>query len=423
MKIFKFGGASVRNAEAVKNVIHILKRFESEKIVVIVSAMGKSTNLLEEITNAIWNQEFETFEIKRNNLLAYHETILTDLFSQKSHPIFKEINGIIETLNSKYKNKLSDNYHFEYDQIVSLGEVISTKIINAFAIEEGLNSTWADARSVIRTNACFREGEVDWDSTNNLITAKIRPAFKEVSIQITQGFIAQTEDGFTTTLGREGSDYTAAIFAFCLNAESVTIWKDVPGMLNADPKYFDNTIKLAKISFYEAIELAYYGASVIHPKTVKPLQNRNIPLYVKSFLNPEAEGTIIQSSPENDHLVPSFIFKFEQTLFSFRTRNFSFIVEHHLSDIFDRLSKLGAKINVMQNSALSFSILVDQARVHSNEVVEHFKDDYEVKFNEGLELVTIRHYDQATIDLVTKDKEIILQQTTRQTTRIVLRSV
>jgi len=263
---------------------------------------------------------------------------------------------------------------------------------------------------------------VDWTRTQELISNRFLPEFQTSDIQITQGFIGQTPEGLTTTLGREGSDYTAGIFAYCLDAESVTIWKDVPGMLNADPKWFDNTIKLDKISFHEAIELSYYGASVIHPKTVKPLQNKNIPLYVKSFIDPHANGTVIQESTSNDHLVPSFIFKINQTLFSFKTRDFSFIVESHLSDIFNRLAKIGAKINVMQNSALSFSLLVDQSKVDAQKVVDLFKDDYEVKFNEGLELVTIRHYDQATIDRVTVDKEILLQQMTRQTARIVMKN-
>lgn len=422
MKVFKFGGASVKNAEAVKNVIGILQKFQHQKIIVIVSAIGKTTNNLEEITKAIWEQRIDDFDKHLTLLTETHLDILSDLFPEKQHRIYEEIQSIFELITLKYHSQLSDNYNFEYDQIVSLGEVMSTKIIDAFAKEQGIPTEWLDARKLIRTNNTYREGEVDWKRTGELINQHVLPAFDRSEILFTQGFIGQTPEGFTTTLGREGSDYTAAIFAYCLDADSVTIWKDVPGMLNADPKYFENTIKLDKISFYEAIELAYYGASVIHPKTVKPLQNKNISLFVKSFLDPDAEGTVIQASAENDHLVPSFIFKFDQTLFSFKTRDFSFIVESHLSDIFHRLAALGAKINVMQNSALSFSILVDQSKVNANEVVELFRDDYLVKFNEGLELVTIRHYDQATIDLVTTGKEILLQQKTRQTARIVLRT-
>jgi aspartate kinase len=262
---------------------------------------------------------------------------------------------------------------------------------------------------------------VNWERTTRNFQERFLPEFEQSDVLVTQGFIGHTSEGFTTTLGREGSDFTAGIVAYCCNAEAVTIWKDVPGMLNADPKWFDNTVKLDQISFKEAIELSYYGASVIHPKTIKPLQNKKIPLYVKSFIHPEAEGTIIQESTATDHLVPSFIFKMNQILFSFTPKDFSFLVEKNLSDIFDRLSKTKAKINIMQNSALDFSILVDADKVSIQRVLEVFSDTYHVKFNEGLELVTIRHYDQATIDRVTVDKQILLQQKTRETARLVVR--
>jgi aspartate kinase len=253
-----------------------------------------------------------------------------------------------------------------------------------------------------------------------LIQTRFLPVFDTVDIQVTQGFIGHTQEGFTTTLGREGSDYTAGIFAYCTNAESVTIWKDVPGMLNADPKWFDNTVKLDSISFKEAIELAYYGASVIHPKTIKPLQNKHIPLFVKSFIHPLENGTIIQDSTVNDHLVPSFIFKMNQILFSFTTKDFSFIVEENLSDIFNRLAKRNAKINLMQNSAVNFSILMDRDKVDPADILQDFSDVYTVRYNENLELVTIRHYDKETLKRVSLDKEILVTQKTRQTARLVL---
>jgi aspartate kinase len=263
---------------------------------------------------------------------------------------------------------------------------------------------------------------VDWVKTEELIKSRFLPNFTDHDIQVTQGFIGHTPEGFTTTLGREGSDYTAGIFAYCADAESVTIWKDVPGMLNADPKWFDNTIKLESISFKEAIELSYYGASVIHPKTIKPLQNKGIPLYVKSFIDPKAKGTVIQASTAHDHLVPSFIFKMDQILFSFTTKDFSFIVEEHLSDIFNRLAKVNAKINLMQNSALNFSILLDRNKVNPQQIIDLFKDTYEVRYNEELELVTIRHYDAATLARVTEEKEILVEQKTRQTARLVIKN-
>ena len=422
MKVFKFGGASVKNADSVANVANILKRFQNNQLIVVVSAMGKTTNALEEITLALCERKKADFEDLIQDLKHFHDSILVQLFPEKEHKIFAEIDGIFEALHSKYFDPIPENFDFEYDQIVSLGEIISTKIINAYLIEEGLKSIWQDARKLVRTNSNYREGEVDWKRTEELIQQNVLPQFAHSTIQITQGFIGHTSEGLTTTLGREGSDYTAGIFAYCLNAEDVTIWKDVPGMLNADPKWFDNTIKLDQISFYEAIELSYYGASVIHPKTVKPLQNKNIPLFVKSFIDPEASGTIIQKSKDKDHLVPSFIFKLDQLLFSFTTKDFSFIIESHLSDIFNRLAKINAKINLMQKSALSFSVLVDEGKVNIEEVLEVFQDDYDVKFNEGLELVTIRHYDQATLDRVTENKEILLEQKSRHTARLVMKN-
>ncbi|MEY4571364.1 MAG: hypothetical protein RLZ10_568, partial [Bacteroidota bacterium] len=321
----------------------------------------------------------------------------------------------------RFERPFPDNYSFEYDQIVSLGEVISSKIVSAYLFEQGLSSCFADARELIRTNNQYQEGKVDWIKTEELVHSRLLGSFSNADIVVTQGFIGHTPEGFTTTLGREGSDYTAGIFAYCTDSESVTIWKDVPGMLNADPKYFSDTVKLDQISFKEAIELSYYGASVIHPKTIKPLQNKGIPLYVKSFIHPDEPGTIIQESTENDNLVPSFIVKKDQVLFSIRPTDFSFIAEENLSDIFNRLASRGVRINVMQNSALSFSILVDRKKANPEVVKEVLGENYKVWYNDELELVTIRHYDQKTIDLVTNGRTIILEQRTRQTIRIIIK--
>jgi aspartate kinase len=421
MKVFKFGGASVKDPNAVRNVSEILKLFGGEKLTVVVSAMGKTTNKLEEVVKAYSQNDHLQFNAHVSDLYDFHMNIMGELFHERHYAIFNTVEDVFEKLRNMFDQPFPDNYSFAYDQIVSLGEVISTHIVAAFLFEEGHSAAWADARKLIRTDNQYQEGNVDWQKTEELIKSRYMPVFENTDIQVTQGFIGSTPEGFTTTLGREGSDYTAAIFAYCGDAESVTIWKDVPGMLNADPKWFDNTIKLDKISFKEAIELSYYGASVIHPKTVKPLQNKGIPLYVKSFLDPHAEGTVIQASTENDHLVPSFIFKMDQILFSFTPKDFSFIVEENLSDIFNRLSKANAKINLMQNSALSFSILLDRSKTDIQKILDIFKDHYEVRYNEGLELVTIRHYDQATLERVTVDKEIILQQKTRQTARLVMK--
>lgn len=420
MKVFKFGGASVKDAEAVQNVADILQMFEGEKLAVVISAMGKTTNAMEGIAQAFWKRDQESFVDRISERRSFHLDIMNVLFKDKSASIFAEIHGIFDDLLSRYDGLVSENYDFEYDQIVSLGEVISTKIITAYLRTRNLVCHWADARTLITTDRKFREAEVNWELTTNHFQKRFLPNYETCDIQVTQGFIG-SNDNSTTTLGREGSDFTAAIIAYCCDAESVTIWKDVPGMLNADPKWFDNTVKLDQISFREAIELSYYGASVIHPKTVKPLQNKNIPLYVKSFVNPEDDGTVIQESMTKDHLVPSFIFKMNQVLFSFTPKDFSFIVEENLSDIFDRLSKVSTKINLMQNSALSFSILVDEEKVDISQILDVFGDSYQIKFNEGLELVTIRHYDQATIDRVTVDKDVLLQQKTRETARLIVK--
>lgn len=421
MNVFKFGGASVKDAEAVKNVLSILRLFDGKKLGIVISAMGKTTNALEEIVNALWKRDEETFIQLVEERRVFHLEIMKDLFADRDAAIYAEIHGEFNRLLEKFKDPIPDNFDFEYDQIVSLGEVISTKIVAAYSQQEGIATQWMDARKLIRTNRKYREAEVNWERTTSNFQEKFLPAFAENDVLVTQGFVGHTSEGFTTTLGREGSDFTAGIIAYCCDAENVTIWKDVPGMLNADPKWFDNTVKLDQISFKEAIELSYYGASVIHPKTIKPLQNKRIPLLVKSFIQPLAEGTIIQESTSQDHLVPSFIFKMNQTLFSFTPKDFSFLVEKNLSDIFDRLAKANAKINIMQNSALDFSILVDGEKVSTDRILELFSDTYHVKFNEGLELVTIRHYDQATIDRVTVDKQILLQQKSRETARLVVR--
>lgn len=422
MNVFKFGGASVKDANAVKNVSHILSLFPKDQLIVVVSAMGKTTNAMEEIVDSLWKKDEKRYMELIEDRYQFHQLIVAELFPEKHYFIHQQMDELFESLKNRFQLPISDNYNFEYDQIVSLGEVLSTMIVEAFMKEEGHSTVWVDCRKIIRTNHEYREGEVDWAKTEALVNERLLPLFKEKRIAITQGFIGHTSEGFTTTLGREGSDFTAGILAYCTNAKGVTIWKDVPGMLNADPKWFDDTIKLEKISFKEAIELSYYGASVIHPKTIKPLQNKGIPLYVKSFIQPNAEGTVIQESLDYDHLVPSFIFKMDQVLMSFTPKDFSFIVEENLGDIFQQLAFYGVKINLMQNSALSFSILFDRSKTEPMKLVEKFKDQYSVRYNEGLELVTIRHYDQATIDRVTIDKDILLEQRTRQTIRMVMKN-
>lgn len=421
MKVFKFGGASVKDAEAVKNVAKIISLF-SDDLVIVISAMGKTTNALEKVINAYFSGDSNLAIKLAHEVITYHKGIIQDLelndddFAVLSNRIFNE-------LLIQFKNSPSDNYAYEYDQIVSLGEVFSTFIVAGYLNHIGVETLWMDARKLVRTDNSYREGKVNWDITKELVTSKMENYLmqKEKSLVITQGFIGHTDTNQTTTLGREGSDFSAAIFAWCLNAENVTIWKDVPGMLNADPKHFNNCQKLDSISYREAIELSYFGASVIHPKTVKPLQNKNISLFVKSFINPEENGTEIQGSIDNDTLIPSYIFKQNQILLSISPRDFSFIEEDNLSKIFDIFSKHSVKINLMQNSALSFSVCADNIPEKITPIINELSHDYLVKYNDGSELLTVRHYNEAIISTLTANKEILVEQKTRQTARLVMK--
>lgn len=422
-KVFKFGGASVKDADAVRNVGTIIQKFKGQNLVVVVSAMGKTTNALEDILNAYWKQDGTAID-KLNKLRTFHEDILAELFSESESKVHGELEEIFNQLSEKLSTTPSDNFHFEYDQIVSLGEVISTRIVSAYLATISIDNHWLDARKLVATNNKWREAKVNWETTEQKIKSAILPTQEKGNqLFISQGFVGHTPEGFTTTLGREGSDFSAAIFAYALEATDVTIWKDVPGMLNADPKWFDNTILLEKISFREAIELAYFGASVIHPRTIQPLKRKNIPLHIKSFVQPEATGSVIQSSEENDSNIPSFIFKMDQVLISLSPRDFSFVVEENLEEIFAFLNQEGIRMNIMQNGAVSFSFCADKARVDLDKLKAHFESDYIVKYNEPLELVTIRHYDQPTIDRVSVGKKIILEQKSRQTARLVMLNI
>ncbi len=418
MKVFKFGGASVRDAKAVQNVASILSLYTNEQLFVVVSAMGKTTNALEEVIQACWDKNLVQFNQKKEEIQAYHNTIIDDLGLTEDLVLADKLKEVYQNIQNHFNSPTPGNYDFLYDQIVALGEVISTLIVAHYVKQQNGKTKWLDARQLIRTNNTYRDAEIDWIKTEELLQSSIQD---QQSIYFIQGFIGHTPEGLTTTLGREGSDFTAAIVAYCINATEVAIWKDVPGMLNADPKQFTNTSKLNKISFNEALELAYYGASVIHPKTIKPLQNKGISLFVKSFNDPNAEGTEIQSLATFDHLVPSYIKKENQVLISFKTKDFSFIIESHLGDIFQRLSRLGVKIQIMQNTALSFSIVVDTTRVSIEQILEEFALDYEVRYNTGLQLLTIRHYTDQIIAELVGNKELLMQQYTRSTARLILK--
>ena len=416
MKIFKFGGASVRDAVSVKNVAEILKLFPDENLVVVISAMGKTTNALEKLAIAYYykkdDQQPLLAEIKK-----FHFDIISQLFPNQTHPVYTELNNAFVELDWAVEGDPEQSFSHEYDQIVSVGELISTRIVSAYLNEIGLKNKWEDARDYIKTNNTYREGKVDWDLTLELS----KPLFTGERIKITQGFIGGTSENYTTTLGREGSDYTAAILAYCGNAQDVTIWKDVPGVLNADPKWFDETKLIEQLSYHDAIELAYYGATVIHPKTIKPLQNKNIPLYVRSFIHPKEKGTVINDL-QSQLPVPCFIFKVDQVLLSISPKDFSFIVEENLSDIFKLFSEHGIKINTMQNSAISFSICVDIHEQKLPQLLNLLQGQYRVLYNRGVELVTIRYYDQATIDRVTLHKTILLEVKSRYTVQLVVKN-
>ena len=419
--VFKFGGASVKSAEAVNNVINILKLYKNRKIVVVVSAMGKTTNQLESLFEATLNEEYDLFISQKDALYDFHIDMINILFSgQACETIKHKIDLIFDDITAFYQKQSDHSKSQRYDTFISFGEHLSSLILQ-FKIEQDLEeSQWSDARKLVKTDDQFQKANVNWQKSIELIKNHCLGALEANRIIVTQGFISSNNLGETTTLGREGSDYSAGIFAHALDAESVTIWKDVPGMLNADPKFFENTQKLDRISFREAIELSYYGASVIHPKTLKPLQNKQIPLYVKSFMNPTAEGTTIDVDTSNDHMIPSFIFKKNQVLFSITPKDFSFLIEANLSDIFLKLSEAEVEINIMQNSALSFSFLVDYDKNQIRAIIEQLSPSYEVKYNTELELVTVRHYDKKTNDFVCKGKKILLQQRTRKTARFVL---
>jgi len=418
MEVYKFGGASVMNASAVRNLVSIIKKSGHQNLLIVVSAMGKMTNKLEELSNAYIFGQDNTHELLET-IKAYHFNILNDLFPDHQHPVYNDVANSFVEIEWMLEEEASDAPDYIYDQIVSIGEIISTKIVAAYLNEDGTPATWVDARNYIHTDNTYREAKVDWEKTEAEIRKNLLPIV-EKTIAVTQGFIGNTSENFTTTLGREGSDYSAAIFTACLDATALTIWKDVPGVLNADPKWFDQTERIPQLSYHDAIELTYYGATVIHPKTIKPLQNKNIPLYVRSFLLPEGEGTAINGLISKLP-VASFIFKVNQVLISIFPKDFSFIIEENLSDIFSLFHQHKIKVNTMLNSAISFSVSVDDDAEKISKLIADLSVRYKVKYNKKLELVTIRYYNQDTINRVTVNKDILLEVKSRHTCQIVMK--
>lgn len=420
MQVFKFGGASVKDAEGVVNLGRIVSAYQDKKLLIVVSAMGKTTNLLEQLTFSYVKQADNPFDLLEQ-ARQFHEEIMRALFADDNHPVYNEVANRFVEIEWILEEDAADPHDYLYDQIVSIGELVSTTIVSHYLNDIGLQNKWLDARNYIVTDNTHREARVDWEATETRIQDEI-PGMLENQIVVTQGFIGSTTENFTTTLGREGSDYSAAIFAACLCADSVTIWKDVPGVLNADPKWFDETELIPELSYLDAIELTYYGATVIHPKTIKPLQNKNITLHVKSFIDIENGGTQIRGT--NGSLpVPSFIFKVNQVLISILPKDFSFIVEDNLSDIFSRFHLYKIKVNMMHNSAVSFSVSIDDTGDNVEALLSDLKARYDIDHQYGLELVTIRHYNQQTIDRVLVEKEIIMELKDSYTCQLLVRKL
>jgi aspartate kinase len=414
MRIFKFGGASVKDAEGIRNVHNVLQTVGFEDVLLVISAMGKTTNALEVVINNYFDKSPE-LQSSIQEVKKYHNQILLDLFEDDKNAVFKDVNSLFAELDHFVSQNKSPNYNFVYDQIVSFGELISTTIISHYMGFSGIKTQWIDVRTLIKTDANYRDANVNWDDTQKLISKTV----KKKILNVTQGFLGSDENNFTTTLGREGSDYTAAIFAYCLNAESVTIWKDVPGVMNADPRYFENAKLLNQISYREAIELAFYGATVIHPKTLQPLQKKEIPLFVKSFINPTLPGTSVSKGADLDPHLPCFILKKNQLLLSLSSIDFSFIMEENISEIFSLLHDYKMKVSLIQNSAISFSVCIDDKFGNFNSLKSILSKKFKISYNENVSLFTIRHFDEKAAQIVEKNKVVLLKQVSRETMQII----
>lgn len=414
MRIFKFGGASVKDADGIKNVFSVLEKVGHEDTLLVISAMGKTTNALELVIKNYFEKSNELHS-SLQEVKKYHYQILMDLFEDEEHDVYFAVNGHFADLEYFIRSNKSPNYNFVYDQVVSYGEIISTTIVSHYFAQAGLKNNWVDVRNFIKTDNTYRDANVDWEKTQQLISKGV----KKKALNITQGFLGSDENNFTTTLGREGSDYTAAIFAYCLNAESVTIWKDVPGVMNADPRYFENAILLNQISYREAIELAFYGATVIHPKTLQPLQRKEIPLHVKSFINPLLPGTSVAKGQDLEPQTPCYIVKRDQLLISLSSIDFSFIMEENISEIFALFHQYKMKVSLIQNSAISFSVCVEDKFGNFNDLKNILAKKFKVAYNENVSLYTIRHFNKEAAEMVEKGKTVLLKQISRETLQVV----
>ncbi|MCA0426311.1 MAG: aspartate kinase [Bacteroidetes bacterium] len=418
MKVYKFGGASVKDAEAVRNVATILRNMGGPDLLVVVSAMGKTTNSLERLAKAYSENSTEKYSLF-SEIKSFHDGIIAELLPDTNVSAFDEIENLFIELECDLETPVESDFDQIYDQIVSYGELFSTKIVSAYLNASGIKNRWMDARNFITTDSTFREGKVNWETTQRLIEQKLSPIVRKQMV-ITQGFIAKSADNLTVTLGREGSDYSAAIFAFGLQASEVSIWKDVAGVMNGDPKLFPDAIKLNALSYPRAIEMAFYGATVIHPKTIQPLQSKHIPLYVKSFVNPQQEGTCVGVAKEQEDQIPAYIVKGNQVLLSIRSRDFSFIVEEKLSRLFDLFARFQIKVNLMQNSAISFSVCINNDERKIPALLSQLSEEFNVKENEPVTLFTISNYQNQDFSHLLNGRKILVEQRTRTTLQWVL---
>jgi aspartate kinase len=420
MKVFKFGGASVKNADAIRNVTNILKSYQSEELVIVISAFGKMTNALENVINAYFHQQADLPE-KLAFVKNYHLSVMKDLF-EDNHAVFTKVEKWFVEMNAYVQQPVTEPYDCVYDQLVSRGELLSTTIVQQYLVDNGLASNWVDARQLIRTDDTYREGKVDWDVTPQQFKSVITPLLSKGFV-VTQGFIGSNEAGKTVTLGREGSDYTAAIAAYCLDAEDMTVWKDVPGILTADPRLFKNVTKLDRLSFREAIEMTYYGAKVIHPKTIKPLQNKSIPLMVKSFINPAGEGTMISENLQSAY-PPVVVVEKNQALIQVARKDFSFVDEESLSKLFHLFAQHRIKVNMMQNTAIGFSNCINNVPERVSGLMNDLKKRYKVfKDDNNVELITVRHYHENILEQLKHGKMLLLEERLPATSKMVLKNI
>lgn len=420
MRVFKFGGASVKDADAIRNVAAILEEYKNEKLVVVISAMGKTTNGLEAVTNAYYDQTGEAmalFEVIKAELLSTAE----ELFEVVPKALKGDLTSIFTKIEGRINKYHRVPFNFIYDQIVSAGELLSTTLISHFLKSEGIANQWMDIRDYIKTDNTYREGQVNWSLTTQKVQKGFSPILENQLI-VTQGFLGGTVENFTTTLGREGSDYTAAILSNVLNADSMTVWKDVPAILNADPRVIKDTTPIPRLSYYEAIEMTYYGAKVIHPKTIKPLQNKNIPLHVRSFIDTDTVGTTIHGNETRDILPTIIVFDRDQLLLSISSKDFSFMAEDNLAHIYQLFAKYRIKTNLSQNGAISFKACIDYKPNRIKELLMDLLKDYNLQTTANVEIITLRHYTSLAVKLYTKGRDVLMTQKGRDTVQMVVKA-